>query len=221
MNASQGSSTNKYGSVNKLAIRLALVLLFAACNAGVGLGQTKTRNCTCEFDTKDYEAYGTNGACGIFMYNKARTCEVSFAGAGANAKVLRDILGDAALTNQFNVAPKIFEQYLAYEREGKVPHLDANFIETSLVVLERAALFRDSSASKDLPLKDIDTMFVEFSKKYNKQIATTFESGVPFEVKLDEERIFSVGRGYVELNFSHLQQKVWTVRVVYFSEKPR
>jgi hypothetical protein len=215
--APQGPSANKHAAANNFAVRLALVLLLAALSASVGVAQTKTKNCECEFDTKDYEAYGTNGACGIFMSNKARTCEISIAGAGANLKLLKDALGESAINNQNRVASQIFEQYLAYEVGGtKGRFVDANFIETSLVVLERGALFRESS--KKLPLKDIDTMFVEFSKKYSKQIAGTFGGAAePFEVKWEKESVFSIGQGYVELNF----QKIAKVRVVYFSEQPR
>lgn len=174
----------------------------------------QTKNCQCQFDTKDYEAYGTNGACGIFMYNKAHTCEVSFAGTGGSHNILDKFLGPAAVENQYKVAPRIFEQYLVYERKGDPGQfVEASFIEASLVVLERAALFRESSASTNLPLKEIDTAFVEFSKKNSERIAAVFSGkAAPYE-----ENGFSVGRGFVEFNFKGIA----TVRVVYFSEKPR
>jgi len=194
-----------------------LVLLLATCSVGIAVAQTK--NCECKFDTKDYEAYGTNGACGIFMYNKAHTCEISFSGTGANAKVLKETLGEPGYKNQLTVAPQIFEQYLSYERSGeKGRFLDASFIETSLVVLARAALFRESSASTTLPLKDIDTMFVGFSKKYSKQVAATFaRNSEPFKVEWEKEVTFSVGQGYVDLNF----HTTASVRVIYFSDHLR
>jgi hypothetical protein len=139
--------------------------------------------------------------------------------AGVNAKVLKEQLGDQALQNQFAVASQIFNQYVAYDRGGdKGSFLKANFIEASLVVLERAALFRESSVSTRLPLKDIDKMFVDFSKNYSEKIAATFMgNAAPFKVK-EKEGTFSVGQGYVELDF---QKQLATVRVVYFSENPR
>ena len=208
-------SSKEHTTANCFAIRPALILFLVVLSFSVAIAQTK--NCECKFDTKDYEAYGTHGACGIFMYNKAHSCEISFSGTGANANVLKGLLGDKALENQFAIAPQIFRQYVAYEREGqKGLFLDASFIENSLVVLARAALFRESTTK--LPLKDIDTMVVDFSKKYSKQIAATFAgTAEPFEVKWEKESMFSVGRGYVELNF----QQIAIVRVVYFSEKPR
>ena len=107
--APQGPSANKHVAANNFAVRLALVLLLAALSASVGVAQTKTKNCECESDTKDYDAYGTNGACGIFMSNKARTCEISIAGAGANLKLLKAGLGESAINNQNRVASQIFE----------------------------------------------------------------------------------------------------------------
>lgn len=217
MSASQNLYLHDRTAANNVALPLALGLLLAACSVGVAVAQTKT--CECEFSTKDYAAYGTNGACGIFMYNRARTCEVSFAGTGANAKLLRAMLGDGALESQFSIAPQIFAQYIAYAKGGdKGRFLDTSFIESSMVVLARAALFRESSTRADLPLKNIDTMFVQFSKKYSERIAATFRgTDRPFTVEWEKGVIFSVGQGYVELNF----QQIAKVRVLYFSEQPR
>ena len=192
-----------------------LFLFLVVFIASTALAQTKS--CECEFDTKDYDAYGTNGACGIFMYNRARTCEISFSGVGANAKMLRDILGEQALANQYAEAPEILERYIASEKEGRQKlNLQPDFIRSSLIVLARAALFRESAAK--LPLKEIDADIVDFANKYSKQISLTFsETAAPFETKWGKNSVFSVGCGYVELNFEQLA----LVRVVYFSSKPR
>jgi hypothetical protein len=178
----------------------------------------RTKNCQCEFDTKDYEAYGTNGACGIAMSNKSRTCEISFAGTGGSAQLIRTILGEAAAQNQLAMAPTIFAQYVEYAKTGdKGIFRDPKFIESSLVVLERSALFRESAMRAKLPVESIDKLFVEFSKKYSERIAKTFAgSAEPFTVEEGEDT-FSVGEGYVELNF----HKIATVRTVYFYAPPR
>jgi len=227
--ARRSASTHHYSPRTNSLLSSVLALLLVAptlniVHAQAQTAQTKSaqsKNCECEFDTKDYEAYGTNGACGIFMYNKARTCEVSFAGTGANSKLLKDLLGDSAVQNQFAVALQIFERYVAYGRGvEKDPKLfaDANFIERSMVVLERAALFRESSVGTKLPLKDIDALFVNLSKESSKRIAETFAgTGGPFTIEMDKDVIFFVGRGHVELNF----HKIAKVRVVYFSEETR
>lgn len=67
-----------------------------------------------------------------------------------------------------------------------------------------------------LPLELIDKLFVEFSKKYSERTAKTFAGAEPFTVEQGEDT-FSIGQGYVELNF----HKIATVRVVYFCEQSR
>jgi hypothetical protein len=209
-----------------LSLRLALSILLAAPNlvlasASAQSGQAKaerTKNCQCQFDTNDYEAFGTNGACGIAMSNKSHTCEISFSGTGGSPKVLKDILGDAAARNQLDMAPRIFERYVEYARTGdKKSLLDPRFIQDSLVVLERAALFRDSAVRAKLPVQAIDNLFLEFSRKESDRIAKAFAGSTePFTVPQGDDT-FSVGQGYVELNFHDIAK----VRVVYFSEEKR
>ncbi len=184
---------------------------------GIALAQMKT--CECEFSSKDYQAYGTNGACGIFMYNKGHTCEVSFAGTGANEQMLKSMLGENAWETNVKLVPQLFQQYLAYTRKGdKGLYLDSGFIRDSLVVLVRGAIFRKSALKADLPLSKIDTTFVGFSKKYSGKIAATFRGKEkPFKVDWGEGMIFSVGEGYVEMNY----RDVASIRAVYFSTLQR
>ena len=224
MNASQNRPGNNRTAANKVARTLALSLLLAACIVSGAVAQTKI--CECEFSNNEYEAYGTGGACGIFMYNKDKTCEVSFAGAGANTEIIRKELGKSALQNQFKIVPDIFKQYLTYIEKGeKGLFLDPAFIEISMVVIARAALFRKSSVNANLPLKKIDALFGEFSKNNSKQIAATFQGKAkPFQVEPGKVKnepvkgvVFSVGKGYVELNF----QQEAKVLVLYFSEHRR
>jgi hypothetical protein len=210
------SSSKERTTVNLFARRLGPFLFFVVLSFNTFVAQTK--NCDCQFDTPSYEAYGTHGACGIFMHKKQHSCEIAFSGTGANANALRRILGDQALANQFEIAPQIFMQYVAYEKEGqKGLFLDPNFIEKSLPVLERAALFRQST--EKLPRKDIDILIGNFAKDYSKKIAATFAGKAgPFDANGDHGSVFSVGPGYVELNF---QQGTAILRVVYFSDNPR
>jgi hypothetical protein len=184
---------------------------------GIALAQTKT--CECEFSSKDYQAYGTGGACGIFMYNKGHTCEISFAGTGANEQILKSVLGENAWKTNVRLAPQLFQQYLAYITRGdKGLFLNSEFINDSLIVLVRGAIFRESALKADLPLSKIDTTFVGFSKDYSGKIAATFQGKEkPFKVDRDEGMSFSVGEGYVEMNY----RDVAIVRAVYFSTLPR
>jgi hypothetical protein len=219
-------SSHHPGASITLALHLALSILLAAPNLVVASPSTqseqakaeRTKNCQCQFDTNNYEAFGTNAACGIAMSNKSHTCEISFSGTGASPKVLKDILGDAAARNQLDMASRIFERYVEYARTGdKKSLLDPRFIQDSLVVLERAALFRESAVRAKLPLQAIDNLFLEFSRKQSEQIAKAFAGNTPpFTVPQGDDTFF-VGEGYVELDF----HKITTVRVVYFSGQPR
>tara|TARA_R110001583_G_scaffold116155_1_gene266746 strand:- start:2039 stop:2686 length:648 start_codon:yes stop_codon:yes gene_type:complete len=212
MSASQNPFVVVRVTERNVAQILGLVLLFFACGLSAAFAQTNP--CGCEFSSNSYHAYGANGACGIFMYNNARTCEVSFVGTGPNPEVLESMLGEDALALQFSIAPDIFEQYLRYVRDGELGRfLDSDFIQSSLVVLERGALFRESSAEAGLPLSSIDKQFVEFSSEYSERIAETFRGKAePFSVARGEDVTFFVGKGYVDLNF----QQSAKIRVLYF-----
>lgn len=179
----------------------------------------QTASCTCTFDTKDYEAYGTGGACGIYMYKKSHVCEVSFSGTGANASILKKELGEQAVKEQLEVAPRIFEWYVSYERQGgkKQVDLPPDFIESSLIVLVRASLFRQSSEDSGVPLAKIDGYVTRFAKEYKEKISATFAGrDKPFDGPWGEGGKFFVGQGSVEMNSG-----AGVIRAVYFSEKPR
>lgn len=80
-------------------IRPAMVaglLFFIPISLFSGNAFAQRKACECEFSSKECQAYGTGGACGIFMYNKGRTCEVSFAGTGANEKIFKMVIGEDA-----------------------------------------------------------------------------------------------------------------------------
>jgi len=194
-----------------------LITMPILLNEGMVLAQTKT--CECDFSSKDYQAYGTNGACGIFMYNKGHTCEISFAGTGANEQMLKGVIGENAWETNVKLVPQLFQQYLDYTLKGdKGLFLNSGFISDSLVVLVRGAIFRKSALKADLPLSKIDTAFVRFSKEYSGKIAATFRGKEkPFKVDWDGGISFSIGEGYVEMNY----RNVAIVRAVYFSTLQR
>lgn len=204
----------------KLILSLLLALGFVLSAAVAQTGPPK-KECECDFDTKDYDAYGTHGACGIFMHKKRHSCEVSFSGTGANAKVLKDVLGEDASQSQLAIAPEILERYLAYERDGDTKGLsDARFIQRSLVVLERGALFRESSVQAKIPLKELDAMFVQLAQKNSERIAATFAGKEKaFDIEQPNDLFFSVGQGYVELRRKTTEGPVTILRVVYFSDR--
>lgn len=214
---SQGPRAKEHTSKKNSFILLATILICAL--AVSGLAEAQTRSCNCTFDTREYEAYGTGGACGIFMYNKSHACEVSFSGVGANTSVLREHLGEQAVREQLALAPQIFDWYVSYDKQGdkKELNLQPDFIERSLVVLVRASLFRQSNVDAKVPLKEIDGNVVKFAKEYSKRIAATFAGKAPaFDGPWGDNGKFIVGRGYVEMYFQS-----GVIRAVYFSGKPR
>lgn len=198
--------------IHCVAVGGILIVMPILFTEGISLAQRKT--CECEFSSKDYQAYGTGGACGIFMYNKGHACEISFAGTGANEQILKKVLGENAWETNIKLAPQLFQQYLAYTLRGdKDLFLNSGFIRDSLIVLVRGAIFRESAFKADLPLRKIDATFVGFSKEYSGRIAATFQGKEkPFKVDRDEGMTFYVGEGYVEMNY----RDVAIVRAVYF-----
>jgi hypothetical protein len=213
----QIAGKGRYFPTKVLLVLPAAILL--AVSLMPGFAGAQTAPCTCTFDTKDYEAYGTGGACGIYMYKKSHACEVSFSGTGANATVLRKELGEQAAKEQLEFAPKIFEWYVSYERQGEKKEVDLppDFIERSLVVLVRASLFRQSSEDSGVPLAKIDGYVTRLAKEYKEKIAATFAGkDKPFDGPWGDGGKFFVGRGFVEMEFG-----AGVIRAVYFSEKPR
>jgi hypothetical protein len=215
MNSIKALFLNRF--IHCVAVGGILTIMPILSTEGIALAPRKT--CECEFSSKDYQAYGTGGACGIFMYNKGHTCEISFAGTGANEEILKRMLGENAWETNAKLAPQLFQQYLAYTLTGdKGLFLSSGFISDSLIVLVRGAIFRESAFKADLPLSKIDTTFVRFSKEYSGKISATFQGKEkPFKVNWDEGMSFSVGEGYVEMNYRDFA----IIRAVYFSTLQR
>jgi hypothetical protein len=215
MNSIKALFLNRF--IHCVAVGGILIIMPILFTEGIAIAQRKA--CECEFSSKDYQAYGTGGACGIFMYNKGLTCEISFAGTGANEQILKKVLGENAWETNVKLAPQLFQQYLAYTLKGdKGLFLSSEFISDSLIVLVRGAIFRKSAFKADLPLRKIDTIFGRFSREYSGKISATFQGKEkPFKVDWSEGMSFSVGEGYVEMNY----RNVALVRAIYFSTLQR
>ena len=129
------------------------------------------------------------------------------------------VVGKNAWETNFKLAPQLFQQSLAYTIGGnKGLFVNSGFISDSLIILVRGAIFRESALKANLPLSKIDTAFVQFSKKYSGRIAGTFQrKEKPFKVEWNDGMRFSVGEGYVEMNY----RDIAIVRVVYFSTLQR
>jgi hypothetical protein len=193
-------------------------LLLAASVASNALADVKT--CECEFSGRDYQAYGTSGACGVFMYAKASICEISFAGIGANPDVLTNPrLGTNTQQAQLDVAPDIFSRYLEFVKTGNVtPLSEQNFIERSLPVMARASLFRAAPQIAEAPIKQLDAVIQDVAHKYSGELEAIYlGKKEPHTLQWDTESKVELGRGYVQINY----RKDIQLRVLYFSPAQR
>lgn len=182
--------------------------------------QPDVKTCECEFSSRDYQAYGTRGACGVFMYAKASVCEISFAGTGANPDVLTNSkLGPHTLQAQLDVAPEIFNRYLEFVRTGDItPLSDHGFIARSLPVMARASLFREAPQTVEAPIRQLDALIQDVAEKYSGELEGIFlGKAAPHTVKWDADSDVELGRGYVQINY----RKDIQLRVVYFSPAQR
>lgn len=188
-----------------------LLLVLAA-----GLAQAQGKTCECEFSSHDYQAYGTSGACGVFMYAKASVCEISFAGIGANPDVLANpMLSTNTLQAQLDIAPDIFSRYLVFVKTGNITQLsDRTFIERSLPALARASLFRTAVQIAEAPIKQLDALIQQVAHTYSGELEAIFlGQKEPHTVKWKAETDVELGRGYVQINY----RKEIQLRVLYFS----
>lgn len=182
--------------------------------------QADVKTCECEFSSRDYQAYGTSGACGVFMYAKGSICEISFAGIGANPDVLTNSkLGIHTLQAQVDVAPDIFSRYLEFVRTGEVTQLSEHeFLERSLPVMARASLFRAAPQLAEAPIKRLDALIQDVTHKYSGELEAIFlGKAEPHTLKWDDESDVELGRGYVQINY----RKDIQLRVLYFSPAQR
>lgn len=197
------------------ALKGILPILLALSSA-----QAEVKNCECAFSNRDYQGYGTSGACGVFMYAKASACEISFSGTGANPDVLTNPrLGTHTLQAQSDVAPDIFNRYLEFVKTGNItPLSEHEFIERSLPVMARASLFRAAPQIAEAPIKRLDALIQDVAHKYSNELEAVFLGKKdPYTSKWDSETSVEIGRGYVQINYKDDAQ----LRVVYFSQVQR
>lgn len=177
--------------------------------------QLPAKACECEFSSRDYQAFGTGGACGFFMFKQASVCEISFSGTGANPAVLASILGPDVMQAQLDIAQDIFGRYLTFIKTGDIKPLSEHaFIERSLPVMARASLFRSAPQIAEAPIRQMDALARDLANKFSDELEAIFlGKAEPHTVKWDADSVFELGRGYVQINYKGDTQ----LRVVYFS----
>jgi len=131
----------------------------ALCSTGIAVAQEKSDGCRCKFNATDgYEADATKGHAG-FSCTTSRKAAKSLYRRGCERRAAKGHPWRTAFENQYIMAPEILVRYIGYEQKGdKTRLLDPTFIESSLVVLERGAIFRKRARRPGFPLR-ISTPF--------------------------------------------------------------
>jgi hypothetical protein len=203
----------RYIMMLKQKITLVASMVFAS--SIVYAASPPSAQCFCEFKSPDFNAYGTNAACGVYMFRDRQSCEISFAGLGANAKVAQSVIGDAAWQVSVKGSRELLSEYAkTMDKDGaEALPIDKAFIDRTLVVIAHGVLFRNAVARADVPMKAISQTISNFVAKYGDAVAQVFQKKrPPFEVEYNIGRI-SVGVGYVQLALKNGDQ----LRIVYTS----
>jgi len=173
-------------------VALSLAILTTASNA---------KDCECEFSTQKFHAYGTNGACGVFMYEKKSVCEISFVAAGASSKIANQIAGSNAVSETGALTRQLLDQFFTHQRSGKRGRfLDPKFITRTLPAKVGSVVFRQSVFAADVPVKGIYSDIVELSGKMSSNIADVFaQKAKPTKGRWSDQMTYEIGVGYVEV----------------------
>jgi hypothetical protein len=124
--------------------------------------------CRCDFDSKDYSAYGTRAACTTHTVNK-KSCKVAFGGMQyAPPRTAQDFPLDAE-------GLKITSEYLAALTAGRRELLtDPGFVSRAMYVFMRAAYLRRTDEFGETDLKALDEIVASFAQEKGPLMASVF-----------------------------------------------
>lgn len=180
---------------------LAITLLFAA-NEAVS---DNYKQCECEFSSHEFEGFGTDAACSFVMSNDYKSCEISFAGAGADQVGL--------LFNEEQDEDLAIAMFLNSFRSIDMEINDPEVIMRATKILASGALERSRLVEKGVPVEEMYFSTVEFVAENMDEIETIFnESNLNSTVKEFQDGEFSVGYGWIE----HRPAPGLFIRIVYF-----
>jgi hypothetical protein len=167
--------------------------------------------CTCKFAKPPWEAFGTKAFCAAKMRPGLTTCEISFAGFGADPKLVNSVTGRDPAEYQKDVleAVRAFEQYVAGDRAVGLNSPD--LLSKLLLVLMRGAYLRGPQDDKNIEqTKLLDSAVRGFLEKYSGQVTDVFRGKIPpFATEVADAK-FQIGRGTVSV-----EHAVGTVATVY------
>lgn len=167
--------------------------------------------CKCKFAKPPWEAFGTKAFCAAKMRPGLTTCEIAFAGFGADPKLVASVVGRDPVEYQQDVLEvlKAFEQYVAGNRAvGLTP----SFLSKALLVLMRGAYLRGPQDDKEIEqTKLLDSAVRSFLEKYSGQVTDVFlGKSPPFSTEVADAKL-QIGRGTV--NVEHAAGTVATIYI--------
>ncbi|WFU32388.1 hypothetical protein QA635_38925 [Bradyrhizobium brasilense] len=167
--------------------------------------------CKCKFAKPPWEAFGTKAFCAAKMRPGLTTCEIAFAGFGADPKLVASVVGRDPVEYQQDVLDvlKAFEQYVAGNRAvGFTP----SFLSKALLVLMRGAYLRGPQDDKEIEqTKLLDAAIRGFLEKYSAQVTDVFlGKSPPFSTEVADAKL-QIGRGTV--NVEHAAGTIATIYI--------
>ena len=189
-------------NLRRVALVWVLVIgsLVATSSIRPAFSQAKAQGCECDFSDPQWKARGTNAACSVLMHPGRKSCEIQFAGIGANPNLISKVLGrdpKSYRDETFEVI-NIYFQYLRDNRRDSLS--DPKFITRALPVLMRGAYLSGSSIISDSELVQIialDKAVIEFLEKYSATVSNVFlNKQAPFRAQVDAGK-FEVGNGSI------------------------
>lgn len=161
--------------------------------------QAKGQGCVCDFADPKWTARGTNAACSVLMHPGRTSCEIQFAGIGANPNLISKVLGrdpKAYRAETFEVI-NIYFQYLRDNRRDSLS--DPKFLTRALPVFIRGAYLSEATIDDTTLARTValDKAIMQFIEKYSSDISNVFlNKQAPFRAEVDEAR-FQVGNGSI------------------------
>jgi hypothetical protein len=155
------------------------------------------RPCECYFKDPAYKAIGTKAACTAWMGKGKTSCEIEFAGVGADTNLISTLIGrqPAAYRREVYDVLSVYAQYL---RDGKRDDLlSSQFLQRALPIFMRGAYLRNSQGRQLGEIKEMDSRIAAFVEKFAPLISDVFQGKNPgFSTEIPPTK-FTVGRGYI------------------------
>lgn len=168
--------------------------------------------CHCTFAKPPWEAFGTKAFCAAKMRPGLTTCEIAFAGFGADPKLVNSVVGRDPAEYQKDVLDVVraFEQYVAGDKAVGLNSPD--FLSRALLVLMRGAYLRGPQDDKQIEqTKSLDSAVQGFLEKYSGQVMDVFRGRrPPFSTEVADAK-FQIGRGTI--NVEHAAGTVATIYI--------